>query len=87
MLSETHICFSRKSLGCNLCTFAPSVRFKSIFSTRLFFYNALELLEYKTAVSAGINTRFSERQVISLFSVAIDVLLIPGFWMGKLRKI
>jgi len=47
---------------------------------------ALKTSAFESPVSADIITRFSERQVISLFMVAIVVLLILGFRTGSFRK-
>jgi hypothetical protein len=41
---------------------------------------------FESTVSAGIITRLSERQVISLFSIAILVMLIIGFITGRPPK-
>ena len=41
---------------------------------------------YESSVSAGIITRINETQVISLFSIAVLVLLVIGFFTGRRPK-
>jgi hypothetical protein len=48
--------------------------------------HARETTRYDSPVSAGIITRLSERQVISLFSTMILVLLVLGFFTGRNSK-
>lgn len=48
--------------------------------------HARETTRYESAVSAGIITELNEGQVLLLFSTAILVLLIPGFFTRKQRK-
>jgi VanZ family protein len=47
--------------------------------------HARETSRYESPVSAGIITRFDERQVLLLFSTAIIVLLVSGFFTRKHR--
>jgi hypothetical protein len=47
---------------------------------------ARKITTYESPVSAGVITRISENQLISLFSIAIIVLLIMGFFMGRNPK-
>lgn len=48
--------------------------------------HARETTRYESPVSAGIITRLSEKQVISLFSITILLMLVIGFFTGKHRK-
>jgi len=48
--------------------------------------HARETSKYESPVSAGIITRFNQEQVLLLFSTAILVLLIPGFFTRKHSK-
>ena len=41
---------------------------------------------YESSVSAGIITQISEKHVVSLFSIAILVLLVIGFFTGRHHK-
>ena len=48
--------------------------------------HARETTRYESPVSAGIITRLSEKQVISLFSITILLMLVIGSFTGKHRK-
>jgi len=48
---------------------------------------ARETKTYVSPVSAGIITRFSEKQVNSFFTIAVFVLLFLGFFMGRTGKL
>jgi hypothetical protein len=48
--------------------------------------NSHKISEYESPVSAGIITRVSHRQVISLFLIAIFILLSLGFFIGRVSR-